>query len=35
MREVAHKASPTSICKQISYYGIALEYYTELKAELD
>lgn len=32
---ITHKALPTSIYKQISYYGIALEYYTGFKAELD
>lgn len=35
MWEVAHKALLTSIYKQISYYGIASEYYTGFKAELD
>lgn len=35
MWEVAHKALPTSIYKQIRYYGTALEYYTGLKAEID
>lgn len=35
MWDVTHKALPTSIYKQISYYGIALEYNTEFKAQLD
>lgn len=33
--KVIHKALATSIYKQISYYGIALEHYTGFKAELD
>lgn len=35
MQEVEHKALPTSIYKQISYYGKAFEYYTGFKAELN
>lgn len=35
MWEAAHKALPIPIYTQISYYGIALEYNTGFKAELD